>query len=398
MKSIHKLLTVVLVLAAVPMPARALPAWARRYNMNCSGCHGPAVPRLNATGIAFKWAGYRMPDDIGVAVEVKKIENYLAAKVVGSYDYATRKGEGSEVDGFSIPSASLFAAGPLGKNFSAYLEFERLPDATVDVIGSIAGVWGHEKRYVGFRVGQGHQQMAAGGVAGFDRPTAISAPLAYDESVTESIPLRLGGDQAGVEAFFVLGGRNRTAVQVLNGVVVGSGMEGSAVSKKDIIVSNQLMWDDAGSGLGLSAYFGSATGLVRDQPRVGRQFYRLSATANKIVDRFEVMGGFVYGKDSDVPVADTTSTDTRSPTGQSWWAQGQYTMKKCPLTLFGRYEVLDPDRSAADASRQRYMVGAVLPINLPEYLRWSVELYRDTFKSAATPERNGLSTQLQFAF
>lgn len=26
-----------------------IPAWARKYNMNCSGCHYPAAPRLNAT-------------------------------------------------------------------------------------------------------------------------------------------------------------------------------------------------------------------------------------------------------------------------------------------------------------------------------------------------------------
>src|SRR6266540_7090048 len=47
-----------------------IPAWARKYNMNCSGCHYPAAPRLNATGIKFRWAGYRMPDAIGENVDV----------------------------------------------------------------------------------------------------------------------------------------------------------------------------------------------------------------------------------------------------------------------------------------------------------------------------------------
>jgi hypothetical protein len=353
---------------------------------------------LNATGIAFKWAGYRMPDDIGVAVEVKKIENYLAARVVGAYDYAARKGEDRETDGFSVPSASLFAAGPLGKNFGAYLEFERVSDASIDLIGSISGLWGRENRYGGFRIAQGHMLFAAGGVAGFDRPTGISAPLAYDESVTEAIPLRLGGDQTGAELFAVFGGRNRTAVQVLNGLVLGSGMEGAAVSKKDIVLTNQLMWDDAGSGLGLAAYIGNASGLVTQQPNEGRRFYRLSATANKIVDRFEVMSGYLYGKDRSVPVADTLSLDTRSPTGHSWWVQGQYTLKQNQLVLFGRYEYVNLDRKASDESRQRYMLGAVLPISLPEYLRWSIELYRDTYRAAAIPQRNGLSTQLQVVY
>lgn len=398
MPSLRTLPIALLLLAALPLPARALPAWARRYNMNCSGCHSPAVPRLNATGIAFKWAGYRMPDDIGTAVEVNKIENYLAAKVIAAYDNITRTGGMTEASGFSIPSASFYAAGPFGRNFGSYLEFERLPDATVDVVGSLLGVWGSENRFGGFRVGQGHTQYGAGGVAGFDRPTGISEPLAYEEPLMESVPVIIGRDQAGLEAFLVLGGRDRMAVQVLNGVVAGAGMLSGAVAKQDIILSNQLMWDDAGSGLGLSAYLGSAKGLVRDQPEVGRQFYRLSATANKIVDRFELLGGYVYGKDIDVPVADTMSTATRSPTGQSYWMQGNYTLKQNPLTLYGRYEWLEPDRSAADASHERYVVGAVLPINVPEYLRWSIELFRDSYRSAATPQRQGLSTQLQVAF
>lgn len=395
---LKRVLSIVILMVAAPWPAQALPAWARRYNMNCSGCHSPAVPRLNATGIAFKWAGYRMPDEIGTAVEVKKVEDYLAARIIAAYDYVTRKDGGREADGFSVPSASLFAAGPLGKYFGAYLEFDRETEGTVDLIGSMSGVWGREGRYGGFRVGQGHMLLAGGGVAGFDRPTAISTPLAYDATLTESIPLRLGGDQMGAEAFLVLGGRNRTAVQLLNGVVLGDGGDGAAVSRRDVVLTNQLMWDDAGSGIGVAAYLGSALGLVPDAPTRSRRFYRLSATANKVVNRFELMGGYVYGKDLDLPFETEVSTETRSPSGTSYWMQGQYAAQRLPLTLFGRYEFLDPDRAAAAVSRTRSMVGAVVPINLPEYFRWSVELFRDTYQSATTPQRAGLATRLQVAF
>jgi cytochrome c5 len=57
-----------------------IPAWARRYNKNCDACHWPAVPRLNAYGMRFKWAGYRPPDELGEKVEVQKVENYLAVQ------------------------------------------------------------------------------------------------------------------------------------------------------------------------------------------------------------------------------------------------------------------------------------------------------------------------------
>ena len=396
MSLLRRLLPIVILAATTPWPARALPAWARRYNMNCSGCHSPAVPRLNATGIAFKWAGYRMPDEIGAAAEVKKAADYVAARIIAAYDYVSRKGGDREADGFSVPSASLFAAGPLGKHFGAYLEFDRETEGTVDLIGSLSGVWGREQRYGGFRVGQGHLLKASGGVAGFDRPTAISTPLAYDDAVTESIPLRLGGDQVGAEAFLVLGGRNRTSVQVLNGVVVGAA-EGAVVSQRDFAITNQLMWDDAGSGLGVAAYLGNALGLVPDQPNASRRFYRLAATANKVFGGAELMGGYVFGKDVDLPTTEEASSALRSPTGLSYWVQAQYTTKQRPVTLFGRYEVSNPDR-AAEVARARRVVGAVVPISLPEYFRWSVELFRDTYQSPSTAPRAGLATRLQVAF
>ena len=39
-------------LLTLPSPARALPAFARRFNLACGACHS-AVPRLNAFGEAF---------------------------------------------------------------------------------------------------------------------------------------------------------------------------------------------------------------------------------------------------------------------------------------------------------------------------------------------------------
>ncbi len=170
--------------------ARALPSWARKYNMNCSGCHYPTVPRLNATGLSFKWAGYRMPSEIGKNAEVKKIEEYLAARVVVQYDYTKTEKQPADANSLGLPSASLFAAGAIGTNYGAYMEFEREPEGTIDLIGQIGGVWGKENGFGGVRVGQGHM-IIGGAVAGFDRPTGIVSPLALSVSTTRGVPLRL---------------------------------------------------------------------------------------------------------------------------------------------------------------------------------------------------------------
>ena len=73
----------------------AIPPWARRYNVNCTHCHAAAIPRLNATGIRFKWAGYRMPEDLGTPVTVNQVANYLGARA--QIDYVWEKTQGQPV-------------------------------------------------------------------------------------------------------------------------------------------------------------------------------------------------------------------------------------------------------------------------------------------------------------
>jgi len=43
--------------------ARAVPAFARKYNVDCTYCH-TAWPQLNRTGLEFRYLGYRMPYEV----------------------------------------------------------------------------------------------------------------------------------------------------------------------------------------------------------------------------------------------------------------------------------------------------------------------------------------------
>ena len=90
------------ILMVMPGDAHAIPAWARKYNMNCSGCHSPAVPRLNGKGYAFKWAGYRMPEEIGENQEVKQVSEYLAARFVFNYSWNKTQTEPTEVNALVV--------------------------------------------------------------------------------------------------------------------------------------------------------------------------------------------------------------------------------------------------------------------------------------------------------
>src|SRR5438105_13361221 len=60
MAAVRVLVGFSLLLAGFPRAARALPAFARRFNLACGACHS-AVPRLNAFGEAFHENGFKPP-------------------------------------------------------------------------------------------------------------------------------------------------------------------------------------------------------------------------------------------------------------------------------------------------------------------------------------------------
>ena len=380
--------------------AHQIPAWARRYNMNCDGCHYPTVPRLNATGLRFKWAGYRMPEDIGKNAEVKKIEQYVAARGMIQYVYSKTSGQPADSSTLTLPSASLFAGGSLGTNYGAYVEFERTPDAAVDLVGQAVGVWGKENSYVGLKAGQGHM-IVGGAIAGFDRPEGILAPLPLDAQGTTGVPFRFTGDVAGIEAFYVWGGRNRTSVQFVNSLT-GAGGEGmdvtTSATRHDWVVTNQFMWDDMGSGITTIGYFGAVDGLDTTQMDLKSKYYRLAVSANKYVGPFEAQAGYVYSGNSDLPVGANSMFSASSITGTGYWLSGGYTNQKSFFTIYGRYEFLNPDRNMTDAGTRRVVLGSLLPVAVPEYLRLGLEYFQDQPQLSGAPSRQGVTAEVHVAF
>ncbi len=388
------IMLVALVAGTIPLAPRevqAIPAFARKYNMNCSGCHSPAAPRLNAKGFAFRWAGFRMPEEIGENQEVRNVSQYLATRFRFRYVYAKTETQSASANGFRFVDATLFAAGAIGKNFGAFVEVEHEADET-GVMAAMQGVWGTESRYWGVRGGQMHW-LISGGVAGFDRPTGINRPTPVGNATTKAIPFRLSRDQLGVETFFVTG-RNRLSFEVLNGVnSEGSGMEGASPSTKDFAVIEQFVYDGAGSGIGAVGYYGSIAGL---DPEIDgtAHFTRLALTANKIFKRVELLGGYVYSSDKDLP-ASVSSTSSMS--GAGYWLYGGYTLPNS-LTMFGRYEFLDTNKDVANQGSKRFVLGSVLPVSLPEYLRLAAEYTLDVPRASSGLKKQGAALEVMLNF
>jgi len=138
-------------------------------------------------------------------------------------------------------------------------------------------------------------------------------------------------------------------------------------------------------------YYGTLVGLDTLSPTLASHFWRAGVSANKIYKGWEALGGVVIGKDFDLPA--TAAEDK----GLGYWVSGQYTFPKSSLTLFGRFEFLDPNTDVADDANRRFVGGFVLPINLPQYLRWALE-YRLDRPQGGAPKTSNITTQFLLNF
>lgn len=371
-------------------PAHAIPAWARKYHMNCSGCHYPAPPRLNATGIRFRWAGYRMPNEIGRGVTAEDVSNYIAANGAVVFNVSSMQGQGITEATVDAGEGTLFYGGPFGDHYLGWFEFSR-EDGEFMLVAQMGGVWGNENRYGGFKIGQGHWFYESG-LGGFDRTVGLSGPLPLQEPLTAASPFVFAEDRAGGEGFLVTG-RNRISVSVFDRL---PGMSGEVGTRKDFMVSEQMMLDNRGSGLQVSGYFGNVSGVDTTAPALRSDYWRVAATATKRLGVVELGGGVVYGKDNNLPTGVGSAFAVDHVTGMGWWLSGQWAVARRGLSLYGRYESADPNTDAADDATRRVVLGGVIPLTLPEYLRLTAE-YQVRMPQVG-PKLQSLGTGLVLSF
>ena len=121
--------------------AHAIPAFARKYNVNCTACH-TAPPILNTFGERFLENGYQLPgtEDGGITgqkklgeVTLDDVTNYVGFRMVGnavrSWSFKKQNPPGADrgvaenKTEFAFPeSFTLFTAGTLTKNVGFMVE------------------------------------------------------------------------------------------------------------------------------------------------------------------------------------------------------------------------------------------------------------------------------------
>lgn len=307
-----------LIVALGPGSSSAIPAYARRYNVECNTCHAPMPPRLNNVGMLYRRSGLRLPDagDNG-QLELKNV----AATSIG--DAASMS---VEFDAHHLSSASttpgdnrtsmqmgeiaLVAGTAVGEHYSTQLVFlprndEGSPEFEA---GEVQANLGTAARQVYARAGLTQTLMWQKANEG---SITLTAPLAFDEAPVGSVgsfggfPLGLKQtliEVGGVQAALKSGRLQATMVSasVLNGVTqdpstgeISAAPNHSANGVDMLLQATELMGDR--HTLGVFYYDGRSSDItsgLRDH------YYRAGVVGSVVpIERVEVVGGLVSGKD-----------------------------------------------------------------------------------------------------
>ncbi len=337
--------------------SEAIPAWTRKYKVDCAVCHYPNPPRLNTFGHEFRRAGFRMEDEFNKDPGIEKVGDYISLRMRPRFVVSKPDGGDTKTD-FQLNDITLFYSGPIAAHFSAFAEIEFEDEEETTLLAQVSGIKGLPDAFWTFRIGSAHP-LSRVGFGGFDRPTGISTTTVQSATLTDGgVPFRINGDQRFLEMTAVRGW-NRFIFQVLNGInPEGVGNEGRIFdtdSGKDVSVAFERILDDRASGFTAYSYFGRAEIQASD---VGRfpapgdyRFYRYGFTANKIFAKgIEFQGGYIYAKDNLPEAAPDIN-------GYGLYLDIEKYFEKQDFTVFGRYDLIDGNTDVDNNLRRQYILG-----------------------------------------
>jgi len=314
------MLAVILAAVAGAAPAGAVPAFERRYQVECHFCHD-GYPKLNAIGQRFKERGFRMEreDGFDVARWVEQVPLSLRAQ-----------GTLSLVEGGEDRAQGFFkgvSTGNLGARFSYWID-----DAFVVQEGDDSFVHIEpDNAWLRFEVVEGGKLYARAGRIELDLPFSQARTphlFAYDIYFantgfeTESI----GSYQDGLE----LGGDLPSDFRWSVAVVKGSNDEAADrlsddAGKFDADLFLRATKRTGRNRFGAFAYFGRNT-LARSRSQVWEdRFLRIGADANVWLRRLNVYGVYMYGQnDNSIATASRPRGTEESLSLSGGFAQADY--------------------------------------------------------------------------
>lgn len=368
--------------ATVPLPARAMPNFARKYNAQCNMCH-TAVPKLNRVGYEFRAAGFRLPASLGQPEPDYNLGDNFTARIQANLT-VKRHEEANPIKDYGSTQLEFFEAtlypltGSWGKNFGSEVELSMAPDDVFEVENAyVRAAFGDEDK--GWWMGRLGVMHPWEGMGASDRPLGNIRPLFQKNKAVGSPFILWNLDEPAFELgyHYPKTGTTLTA-RVSNGIIWkedGSGTaepaQGGALAKlrhqptfnnkSYQFFLNQFIGDYAD----VSAYYyhgavpfpdptgspNNANGITADN------FDRFAVYANvwPIKEKLNLLGGYQAGHDSlkDPTVAGATTV------GNSFGYYGEFNYHPIPKAAVGfRYDYFDPSTLVTANSLNAYTVSA----------------------------------------
>ncbi|MFQ5847258.1 MAG: hypothetical protein ACE5IQ_06220 [Candidatus Methylomirabilales bacterium] len=343
-----------LILLLFPDSSEAVPAFARKYKVECTVCH-TRPPRLNPFGERFLENGYQIPgtQDGGIVEKLKLgnvtldlVHNYFAVRLRGNvyrqFDVETED-EAKDKKELTFPEiVNVFFAGTLTKNVGTFIELEgNIEEEETEFERSILSL----NNLFGDWIGPNVAHLRFGKLdpsAYFSFPThrqqLLPVPAEIEGGMLVRPPLV---PNAGAAKFFGLSNNEGKSILPLKpilynttdavgldlhgrpfgdiflyqmGILNGADEEfGDSNTAKDLYVMGRFDWarsDLFSASLSAFAYFGYNTAKVGND---GVDWHRYGIGANVRWRMIDVYGAFVWDKILDLSsTTEATFDDTAS--------------------------------------------------------------------------------------
>lgn len=352
--------------------AQAVPAFAHKYEKNCSYCH-TAWPQLNAKGRKFKEMGYRLKEDLrGEDKDTPYLEGFPIGAVLVSRPYDKKSNGEREMHG--VHEAELFIAGAIDKNISTFVELEAEDENDWNVEFGHAVLNYRQDDAINVQLSWGPLFFADpyGTIVDHFSPTVSHYALVNGEGGIVNGPAAAdfgGADGAGYDADnneFSSGslGDQRHNV-VVNGrinkffYIAGiSGVAGSTTGEKNAVLNGRLAYDITDDIMvGVLAASGQTTVSAGASAEKDVSFTRVGVDFMGDFGNSRLQAGYISGKDDQVTYNANTATfvDNGSSTDTVLSIQGMHTFKTekgkptwVPVARYENYTKNDGDDKYAD--------------------------------------------------
>jgi hypothetical protein len=323
-----------------PSPASAIPAWTRRYGIDCTSCHTGGGWKLTRMGQDFLRRGHSFKDD--------KPEGSISDYTSFAYKFRLNGGD-KKLETFEQHAFAIYTAGPLGKGFSYFTELYLHENSGKNTGTSDFGDFGRSKlaeSFLQYNYGKDDSYLSVRGgqllpsvlhLHNIGARTSQGRPNLWSKStINPGNTYQVFSRQYGIDAAYRYKG-GQAALGFTNGTGTAFNVVDNNQSK-DVYASLDYFVGEGGSNVGVLYYKGKHP--ISDS--TGKLIYtdsydRWVAVGDYSRDHLNLKAAYLRGKD-EIDAAGNTAK------GSGYYAEA-FVWPVERAGVFGRYERWDPNSS-----------------------------------------------------